>query len=123
METFQAIWKLSRQYGVFQIFWKLSRQFCNLPENLEAFYAFYNFQTTQKISRQNQNFPDNSETYKTIWKLSGRVKTFRGAMLLRYLRISVSATSVPSTTAYYSAQQQYIVCYGTFEIEARFIKL
>ena len=116
METLQTIWKLSRRSGnfpdnlvTFQKNWKLSRP------------------SIHKISRQNQNFPDNSETFKTIWKLSrgyrnfletsvifqkvpdiidksmfstktsGCAKTFRGAMLPRSLRISVSALKTTST--------------------------
>ena len=106
METFQTIWKFFRQSG----------NFSDNPKAFQIIQAFNTFQTIQKIFRQNQNFPDNYEMFKTIWKLSrqfrnfsdfsdkfkkkltkvcsvqklsGRAKTFRGAMLLRSLCISV----------------------------------
>ena len=113
METFQTIWKFSRHSGNFpdnlvtsQKIWKLSR-----PSILSRLYEKFpdkteTFQTIQKHSRQSGNFPDDPETFQklqwfsrqvpdiidksSVQKLSGRAKTFQGAMLPRSLRISVS---------------------------------
>ena len=118
MEIFQTIWKFFRHSGNFpdnlvtcQKVWKLSkpsiifRLYLQFSDKTEA------FQTIRKCSIQYENFPDNPETFqklqlffrqvldiiykrmisaKTFWKR----KTFRGVMLHRFLRISVSAYNI-----------------------------
>ena len=63
METFQTIWKPSRQFGKLpeslETIWHsiLSRQYRKFPDQIET------FPTIQKCSRQSGNFPDNPETF------------------------------------------------------------
>ena len=74
-ETFQTVWKVSRQSG----------NFLHCPET---------FHTVKKISILYGNFADRLKTYQTVWKLSEQ----SGNFLDKYFIVcSIVATSISCT--------------------------
>ena len=77
LETFQTIWKLSRQSGTitgnrknFQTIRKAYRKSGKFPDSLETYQTIWKkIMTIWKFSRQYRNFLDNLEIFQTFWKL------------------------------------------------------
>ena len=74
LETFQTIWKLSRQSGTntgnritFPTIWKNYRLSVNFPDNMETFQIIW------KFSRYSVNIPDNLETFQKLQWFSRQV--------------------------------------------------
>jgi len=74
LESFQTVWKVSRQSGkfpdsleTFRTVWTVSGQSGKFLDSLES------FQTVWKVSGQSGKFPVSLESFRTVWKIYPKI--------------------------------------------------
>ena len=81
LESFQTVWKVSRQSGKFpdslesfQTVWQVFSQPGKFPDSLES------FQTFCKVSRHSGKFSVSLQSFQTVWKVSVQSGKFLGSL-------------------------------------------